>query len=818
MTLNLAPTSLDKMDDKTIDTKMSTMLGSILGTISADRFDLTQENNEENNDHEQSENENEAKQELDTDFKPKLTTEIEKILNESTDTTTTANTSTLLNSETPTLSTINDSTFSPIKQREAKEKEKTKSHTNKTNSSSDEEEVKKTEKTRPKQTNSKAKEIEESEYDYYYSDSEKEEKPLVSSKKQSKPMQENLQISSLLKKETNQVIDKVENKEIEKEQNEEQRSDNNTTLVHDILATGDLEISAIIPEKTEPLIHKIENVEKDKEGDSQPTEKEAPEVTKEKEEENNTTKNNDMSISSMISKNTEQLIDKVENDDNKKNSPESKSLDNQQEIKSIPVKEGYEYYSSTSQEDQDKSGQSKRRRKKKAAKERNNESNNNTTLSLKNTVIDTLSAVRVTDESDPTMDATEDNTENDQKREIEKETDETKENQDLTRTEVVPDTVGTSSSSPRIPESCYLNLDNVKSLEPQDDKGPTYTYTMPGNLHKVVYHSPDSLVCKALAMCPLPPLTKDEKDSLISDLLKYTSICSEKGMIYEAAYVSNIKDTIRNTPDFVTVKYDLKRCQESLNYAEDEINAQKKFWENQRMMIQTEYETGMKELEMRHHQQQDMLDQEWQSTRKMQQYSKPSPQLLDLRYKTSRLISTKQFERAKQNGQKLAEMEAIECEENTRRMNEAYRLADANLERKYQHDCEVLKVIRDKKMDAATHSEERAFKPVNRRYEKLSAEKARLQATADRGLPIPGKQIPQFSQQSNLPFIDLNSTPKLNLKKVTLINRNRGDKTKQTTQRNSRPQSAMSVSTPKPLVYRGERNNRSPSRLGKRND
>ena len=856
MTSSLPPTSLDKIDDGSVDTKMSSMLGTILGTISPDHFDPSQENNDSKGDQNQSKNETGDSIDDINNFKPKLTTDVEKLLNESTDTMTTTNTT--LVTDTP-----NDSLFnnSPVKSKETKKSDSESKNNEKSHSSSSKENSPKqsprekedennnkkfTETPKRKQKARKSIDKEESEYDYYYSDSDEEEKgkkEMVKERESSK--------SSI-----------------------KQESKDESTIDHDILATGDLNISNIITdklmkknEKDQKNDNDISNKEEsDKDQKKNINERELKQSIKDekqndskenlkKNDENNKSNNSsinndvlatgDITLSSQIRNKLNAHLDNEEKKGDNEKSPKVKDdkNDKSQELNGIisdKMEPLLDQIDDTNKRDVKRDDNEQSATKNEVD---DSETLEETKNEMKKTLLNTLSALHLGDESDPTMDATEEPTESVNKKEKEQKEKELSQsnqedkdgysqqeqeqqnetNQDLEKTEVVAENLGTSSSTPGIPESCYLNLNGVKSLAPQDDKGPTYTYSMPGNLHKVVYHSPDSLVCKALAMCPLPPLPKDEKDSLVSDLSKYTTTCAEKGMIYEAAYVNQIKDTIKETPDFYTVKYDLKRCNENITYAEDEINAQKKFWENQRMMIQTEYETAMKELEMRHHQNQDMLDQEWQSTRKMQKYSKPSPQLLDLRYKTQRLITTKQFERAKQNGQKLAELEAIESEENTRKMNAAYRLADANLERKFQADCEVLKVIRDKKMDAATHGEERAFKPVNRRYEKLSAEKAKLQATADRGLPIPGKQIPQFSQQCNLPFMDLNSTPKLPLKKVTLIKRKKEESNKNQSRNGQktpgRSQSSMAASpsgTPKPLLYRGERNNRSPTRLGQR--
>lgn len=357
-----------------------------------------------------------------------------------------------------------------------------------------------------------------------------------------------------------------------------------------------------------------------------------------------------------------------------------------------------------------------------------------------------------------------------------------------------------SDSYPHLPKDCQLNLGGISTISPSENKGPCYTYSMPGNLQKIVYHSPDSLICQALAQHQLPLLTKEDKTHLLSDLYKYTSLCSSKGLIFEAAYVNSVAETLKNSPDFIPTRLDKKRVEENIQYAAQELKAQNDYWDSQNKLIETEYATGLKELELKLFHEQDMLDHEWQSQKKILKYSKPSPTLLNARYSASQQIRMRDFEGAKSAGETIRRIEKIESEEAQKRMNAGYMNADAALMRKYDLECSTKSVIRDKRLCAASIARERAMKPVVKRQEKLLGEKARLEAIERSAQQVKTRPIPVIANDANAPFYDLNGTPKLKLNPVTLINRGRD------AGNSSKMQSAR----------RSTNNPRSPSRLGGR--
>ncbi|EAY03137.1 hypothetical protein TVAG_329100 [Trichomonas vaginalis G3] len=361
-----------------------------------------------------------------------------------------------------------------------------------------------------------------------------------------------------------------------------------------------------------------------------------------------------------------------------------------------------------------------------------------------------------------------------------------------------------SDSFPKLPQDCRLNLGGISTLSPSEDQGPCYTYSMPGNLQRIVYHSPDSLICQALAQHQLPLLTKEDKTHLLSDLYKYTSICSSKGLIFEAAYINSVAENLKNSPDYIPTRLDMKRCNENLAYAEQEIKDQTEYWENQTKLIETEYSTGLKELELKLLHEQDMLDHEWQSQKKILKYSKPSPALLNARYSASQLIRQRDFEKAKKAGEVIRTIEKVESAEAEKRMKEGYLAADNLLTKKYEMECSTKGVIREKKLCSAQIAKERSMKPVVKRFQKLTAEKEKLTNIEKSAQLVKTRPVPVIPSDANSPFIDLNSTPKLKLTPITPINRKRSATA---TGNTSSLQSSR----------RSKQSMRSPSRLGQRN-
>lgn len=337
-----------------------------------------------------------------------------------------------------------------------------------------------------------------------------------------------------------------------------------------------------------------------------------------------------------------------------------------------------------------------------------------------------------------------------------------------------------SSGTPRLSPENFLDLTGIQSLDKEDNVGPIYQNTMPGELLKVVYHSPDSLVYMALAMLPIHNLESEMKKSVVADLSRYIQICTERGLIQEAIYVQKIKERVKKIPSVRSNRAEMALVTESLRYAESEVASEELFWANQREMADREYEISIQDLEIRKQQALDFLDRDWASGTKKRLYRKPSSKLLNMRYVTKQMMQSKQFDGAQYIGKKMIEQEQTEARAATARMEEAYRRQDYNVQRKFELERQTIEAAYRKKVMLIEHQKERSMKPINRRLTKLQNKKEKLltpkPVKSARRSSNDFEPMPQIDQNDNYPFLQLNEgqyvAPKLNLPNIKLIQRN----------------------------------------------
>ena len=113
------------------------------------------------------------------------------------------------------------------------------------------------------------------------------------------------------------------------------------------------------------------------------------------------------------------------------------------------------------------------------------------------------------------------------------------------------------------------------------------------------------------------------------------------------------------------------------------------------------------------------LDNEWQSPKKQQLYSKPSPALLNMRHMAKKMIRTQQFEEVKKLARLIEEKEKQEVDEAAKRMNEDYHIADQRLNEHFDHEQHIIESMHEMKMHSIIRSREQNLRPLYQRIENL---------------------------------------------------------------------------------------------------
>jgi hypothetical protein len=116
--------------------------------------------------------------------------------------------------------------------------------------------------------------------------------------------------------------------------------------------------------------------------------------------------------------------------------------------------------------------------------------------------------------------------------------------------------------------------DEEERPPPRPKPAPPPVPTLPGELPSVVYHHKDSIVYRTLTLQPLPPTDSVTRAALVVDLRTYVDICSERGLINEASYITDIIEVVKKCPEPTSVNKRLARAREELAWTEAEVAAQ----------------------------------------------------------------------------------------------------------------------------------------------------------------------------------------------------------------------------------------------------
>jgi hypothetical protein len=240
-------------------------------------------------------------------------------------------------------------------------------------------------------------------------------------------------------------------------------------------------------------------------------------------------------------------------------------------------------------------------------------------------------------------------------------------------------------------------------------------------LREIVFHSRDSLICRALEGAPLPALSQSLLTSVVNDLRRYLDVAVESDLIDEACYIQQCIDSVRGdrSGERLEAERELKSIEERIRDACLELAEREQYWGAQQAMIERELQMGLEDLEISHEQAATELDNDWDSAKRKQQYSKPSAALLNLRHMVKKLIRAKKFEEVRRLAPLIETRQRQEIDEATRRMNADYQKADQLLSEKYELERSVLIGTSQTKIHNLIRLRELALRPINQRIQNL---------------------------------------------------------------------------------------------------
>jgi transketolase len=137
------------------------------------------------------------------------------------------------------------------------------------------------------------------------------------------------------------------------------------------------------------------------------------------------------------------------------------------------------------------------------------------------------------------------------------------------------------------------------------------------------------------------------------------------------------------------------------------------------LTVERELQMALEDLAISEDHAASELDKEWQSAKKKQSYSKPSPGLLNLRHMAKKLIRAKLFEEVKKVAALIEQKQAEETALAVKRMSAGYQQADRQLRDKYELERSVLISTHQMKFHNLVRTREQNLKPINQRIQNL---------------------------------------------------------------------------------------------------
>ena len=248
---------------------------------------------------------------------------------------------------------------------------------------------------------------------------------------------------------------------------------------------------------------------------------------------------------------------------------------------------------------------------------------------------------------------------------------------------------------------------------------------IPEAMRPFVTHSRYTSVYRLLSGEWIPGLSRAEAASVVADLNAYVKICIDHEMIGEALYIQNIIEAVKNDKTLLKQQADqaVLNLEEQITQANDALKKRMGYWDQEEDKIRRERETAVKNLEAKYESAMSGLDEEWQTERKHQNYTKPSRDLLNMRAMMKGMFRSKNLTDVAALGKIIEEQEQKESQEAAKRMQTDYDTADQKLADVYMTERGAIEGNEQKKMHSLVRQREHDLRPIYQRIEFLKREK-----------------------------------------------------------------------------------------------
>lgn len=243
---------------------------------------------------------------------------------------------------------------------------------------------------------------------------------------------------------------------------------------------------------------------------------------------------------------------------------------------------------------------------------------------------------------------------------------------------------------------------------------------MPPNLRDMVTDPKGSPVYLALCGVDISGYNKAAIENAIYMLKYYQKECILQGFIQDSAYIEDIiTSTLAQARELE--KFDvpsLGDAEDQLDDALAQLEKKEAKWKNIDSQINASEQLVLNELHLKHQNDLENLNIEWNSESKLNQFNKPSKKLIELRMAAKTMMKQHRFSESAQVFNLIAKQEKKEQDDASRKMQEAYKLAQQRLEKQYQRDVESAKLQFEKKRNAIQMKKKVSLTPLDKRVSK----------------------------------------------------------------------------------------------------
>ncbi|OHT12353.1 hypothetical protein TRFO_17829 [Tritrichomonas foetus] len=245
---------------------------------------------------------------------------------------------------------------------------------------------------------------------------------------------------------------------------------------------------------------------------------------------------------------------------------------------------------------------------------------------------------------------------------------------------------------------------------------------IPPRLARIVTQPKDSVFYLALCGVDISGYNKGTIRETVVELKRYLSICVEKRYIAECAYLEDIIDSIQFEGKLLQKLDDapiIGQTEDQLDEAVTNFEEKETQWRNLMTKLDAEEKITLDDLESKFKIDCENLEIEWSSHSKLKQFNKPSKNLMELRSVARNLMKTRRFNESVKMLEIIAKREKEDGIRASQKMQEAYNVAQQNLEKQYRNEVENTKIAFQKKRNAIEKKKSISLLSYNRRVDKL---------------------------------------------------------------------------------------------------